>query len=181
MDLSRAVNMSPPLQPAHPRGGARGTSPRDVLGVASVNSYQPLSGQVTGQQENGSWQESSSNVQTGLFYVCFFFFSLAIKGRRLNLLCSLQAVVTLEGGRDLSPLPDGSNLGLGKTSKEEGEREEKEKCPPALPPPAMALLMEQREIISLVCVHHLPTAHREKEENHKYLKAFCLLKINNWY
>lgn len=74
MDLSRAVNMSPPLQPAHPCGGARGTSPRDVLGVASVNSHQPLSGQVTGQQENGSWQESSSNVQTGLFYVLFFFF-----------------------------------------------------------------------------------------------------------
>lgn len=71
MDLSRAVNISPPPQLAHPCGGARGTSSRDVLGEVRVNSHQPLSGQVTGQQENGSWQEASSNVQTILF---FFFF-----------------------------------------------------------------------------------------------------------
>lgn len=69
MDLSRAVvNMSPPHQLARPCGGARGTSPRDAPGEVSVDSHQPLSGQVTGQQENGSWQEASSNVQTSQFF-----------------------------------------------------------------------------------------------------------------
>lgn len=67
MDLRRAVNMSPPHQLAHLCGGARGMSSRGVLGVVSVDSHQPWSGQVTGQQENGSWQEASSNVQTSLF------------------------------------------------------------------------------------------------------------------
>lgn len=63
----QGVNMSPPHQLAHPCGGARGMSSRDVLGVVSVDSHQPWSGQVTGQQKNGSWQEASSNVQTSLF------------------------------------------------------------------------------------------------------------------
>lgn len=63
MDLGRAVNMSPPHQPARPCGGAR-----DVLGKVSIDSHQPSSGQVTGQQENGSWQEPSSNVQTSLLF-----------------------------------------------------------------------------------------------------------------
>lgn len=64
--LSRAVNMSPACRLARARGDASGTSSRDTQGKASVISHQPSCGQVTGQQENGSWQESSSNGQTSL-------------------------------------------------------------------------------------------------------------------
>ena len=65
--LSRAVNTSPACRPARPRGDASGTSSRDARGEASVISHQPSCGQVTGQQENGSWQEPSSNDPTSLF------------------------------------------------------------------------------------------------------------------
>lgn len=44
--------------------------------------------------------------------------------------------------------------------------------------PAMALLMEQMEIVYLVLVHHPPTA-RKGGENHRCLQAVCSLKINN--
>lgn len=41
-----------------------------------------------------------------------------------------------------------------------------------------ALLMEQKGTVLLVFVCHLPIAHRGGE-NHRCLKAVCLLKINN--
>lgn len=43
---------------------------------------------------------------------------------------------------------------------------------------ATALLMEQKGTVLLVLVCHLPIAHRGGE-NHRCLKAVCLLKINN--
>lgn len=65
--LRWAVAMSPARRPAHPCGDASGTSSRDTWGELSIISHQPLCGQVTGQQENGSWQESSSDDQSSLY------------------------------------------------------------------------------------------------------------------
>lgn len=167
MDLGRAVNLSPPHQLAHPCGGARGFSSRDVLGVVSIDFHQPLSGQVKGQQENGSWQEASSNVQTSTF----FFFSLAaIKGRRLNQdIHSKQLSPWWIAGTCPQPaLLDGSDHGLGKKPRGRG-RNAHQLCPS----PAIALLMEQREIISLVRVHHLPAAQRRRRKTTDISRHFA--------
>lgn len=114
----------------------------------------------TGQRTAGKWELAGSFIKCPNKH--FFSFSLAaIKGRRLNQdIHSKQLSPWWIAGTCPQPaLLDGSDHGLGKKPRGRG-RNAHQLCPS----PAIALLMEQREIISLVLVHHLPTAQRRRRK-----------------